>query len=142
MKVPLHFIGEDTCPGFIKGGIINHQAMDVEIRCQANQLPEFIVVDLSTLELEQSIHLSDLKLPEGAVIYLLAHGKENDLPVVTVHLPRAAKAEEETTVETVITTEKAGDKSATGKPAAGKTAAKPAAAKPAAAKPAAKKDKK
>lgn len=142
MKVPLHFTGTEACPGVAKGGLINHQAMEIEIRCQAIKLPEFITVDLSNLELEQSIHLSDLKLPEGVMIHMLAHGKEHDLPVVTVHLPRAAKIEEEATVETVITTEKAGDKAAAGKPAAGKTAAKPAAAKPAAAKPAAKKDKK
>ncbi len=113
MKIPLHFIGKDLCPGVKKGGIINHQAMDVEIRCQANKLPEFITVDLSTLDLDQAIHLSDLKLPEGAVIHLLAHGKDHDLPVVSVHMPRT-KVEEETTVETA-TEEKTEDKD---KPAA------------------------
>ena len=99
MKVPLHFIGTDLCPGVKKGGIINHQAMDVEVRCQANQLPEFIGIDLSTLDLDHAIHLSDLKLPVGVTIPLLAHGKENDLPLVSIHIPRA-KVEEETKVET------------------------------------------
>ena len=126
MRVPLHFIGTDVCPGVAKGGIINHQAMDVEVRCQANQLPEFIEIDLSTVDLDQAIHFSDLKLPAGVTIHMLAHGKEHDLPIVSVHLPRAAKAEDDTPVETIVINEKADDK---------------AKAKPEA-KPAAKKDKK
>ncbi len=44
MRVPLHFIGEDTCPGVENGGILNHLMADIEIRCQANNLPEFIAV--------------------------------------------------------------------------------------------------
>lgn len=100
MRVPLHFTGADVCPGVKKGGIINHQSIDVEIRCQANKLPEFIEVNVATLDLDQAIHLSDLKLPVGIAIPLLIHGKEHDLPIVSVHMPRAAKAEEETKVET------------------------------------------
>lgn len=105
MRVPLHFTGTDACPGIKKGGIINHQAMDVEIRCQANKLPEFIAIDLSTLDLEHAIHLSNLKLPSGVSIPLLAHGKEHDLPIVSIHIPRA-KVEEETKVEITATEEK------------------------------------
>lgn len=97
MKVPLHFIGTDVCPGVKKGGIINHQSIDVEIRCQAKQLPEFIAIDLSNLDIDQAIHLSELVLPTGVSIPALVHGKEHDFPVVSVHLPRAAKVEEETT---------------------------------------------
>ena len=54
---------------------------------------------MSTLDLDHAIHLSDLKLPVGVTIPLLAHGKENDLPLVSIHIPRA-KVEEETKVET------------------------------------------
>ena len=94
MKIPLHFVGLEACPGVKKGGLISHQAMEVEIRCQANKLPEFIAIDLSTLDLDQTLHLSDLQLPEGVAIPLLGHGKDHDLPVVTVHMPRT-KVEEE-----------------------------------------------
>lgn len=97
MEVPLHFIGEDKCPGVLNGGIVNHVLSEVEVRCQANQLPEFIEVDLSKLELEQDITLSQITLPKGVELIQLAHG--HDLPVVSVHLPRATKEDEEQAAE-------------------------------------------
>lgn len=97
MEVPLHFIGEDKCPGVLNGGIVNHVLSEVEIRCQANQLPEFIEVDISKLELEQDITLSQIKLPKGVEVIQLTHG--HDLPVVSVHLPRATKEDEEQAAE-------------------------------------------
>lgn len=89
MRIPLHFLNEDTCPGVKAGGLLNHQAIDVEIRCQANQLPEFIEVDLSGLELDHSIHLSNLKLAKGIELTALSH--DNDLALVSVHMPRISQ---------------------------------------------------
>lgn len=97
MTIPLHFIGGEKCPGFLNGGIVNHHISDVEIRCQAGKLPEFLELDISNLELDQSIHLSQLKVPAGVEILQLSHG--HDIPVVSVHLPRQTKLDEEEAAE-------------------------------------------
>lgn len=92
MTIPLHFKGEDIAPGVKIGkGIVSHLMNTVEIRCLPANLPEYIEVDLSGLELDQAIHLSELKLPEGIELAGLVHG--NDLPVASIHIPRAAAEE-------------------------------------------------
>jgi len=96
MRVPIHFINEDVCPGAKAGGIISHQVIDLEVRCKASDLPEFIEVDLAKLELDQAIHLSDLTLPKGVELASLIHG--NDLSVVNVHASKQPKADEEAPV--------------------------------------------
>jgi large subunit ribosomal protein L25 len=94
IHIPLRFLGETTCPGVKAGGIINHRMIDVEIRTIVSALPDHIDIDLSTLELDGALHLSDLKLPPNAEILALTRG-ENDEVVVTVHLPR--KSDEDNT---------------------------------------------
>lgn len=93
MKIPVHFINENICPGVKEGGIINHLAIDLEVKCKAKDLPEYIEIDLANLELDQAIHLSEIKLPKGVEIPALSHGKSYDASVVNVHLPRQAKAD-------------------------------------------------
>ncbi len=93
VHVPLHFTG--ICPAVKEGGVVNHLVNEVEVVCLPKDLPEFIEIDLSTLGLDQTIHLSELKVPEGVKLSQLIHG--NDAGVVNVHLARAAKAEEEET---------------------------------------------
>ncbi len=93
VHVPLHCTGE--CPAVKEGGVINHLVNEVEVICLPKDLPEFIVVDVSKLELDHTIHLSELILPEGVKLAQLVHG--NDAGVVNVHIPRAIKAEEEET---------------------------------------------
>ncbi len=84
MSVPLHFTGEDVCPGVKQqGGLIGHLMTEVDITCLPKDLPEFLVADLSNLHIGESLHLSDLKLPEGVQITSLAHGGD-DLAVATV----------------------------------------------------------
>lgn len=97
MRVPLHFIGEEKCPGVLNGGILNHLMSDLEIRCRANKLPEFIEVDVSKLELDQDINLSQVKVPTGVEVVQLTLG--HDLPVASVHLPRQNKLDEEEAAE-------------------------------------------
>lgn len=84
MHVPLHFINEDTAPGKKAGGAVFHLMNEVEISCLPKDLPEFIEVDLAAVELGQSVHLSELRLPEGVE---LAHPitSDTDQPVVTIH---------------------------------------------------------
>ncbi|HHH36869.1 MAG TPA: 50S ribosomal protein L25/general stress protein Ctc [Gammaproteobacteria bacterium] len=99
MHVPLHFVGEDVAPGVKQsGGVISHLVTEVEVTCLPRHLPEYIEVDVSGLGVNESLHLSDLALPEGVELVELMHGPEHDLPVVSIHLPRGAteaEAEEE-----------------------------------------------
>ena len=95
MHVPLHFINEDKCPGAKEGGLISHQMIDVEVRCPAAKLPEFIEVDLGSLELDHSIHLSDLNLPAGVEIPALAN-TDNNPSVATVNSPKGSKGDDAT----------------------------------------------
>lgn len=94
MRVPLHFLNEEKCPGVKAGGLVSHTLSEVEIKCQAQHLPEFIAVDLAKLELNHTIHLSDLVLPANVH---LAHAvdEDHDAPVVSVHILKVLTEEEE-----------------------------------------------
>jgi len=97
MRVPLHFTNEDICIGVKKsGGLISRQKSEIDIQCLPDYLPEFIEVDLATVELNHIIHTSDLVLPEGVELAIpTKKGDKHDLPVVSVHLARGDKADEE-----------------------------------------------
>ncbi len=97
VHVPLHFINEDTCHGVkLEGGTVSHNFVELEIACLPKDLPEFIEVDVQDLNLNESMHLSDIKVPEGITIVELAHGEGHDHAVVSVHAKRvAAETEEE-----------------------------------------------
>jgi large subunit ribosomal protein L25 len=98
MHVPLHFHGSEQAPGVKDaGGLISHIMSDVEVSCLPDDLPEFLELDVSLMELNQILHLSDIKLPKGVEIVSLTHG--NDKPVVSVHMPRI---EEEPVVEEAV----------------------------------------
>lgn len=98
MHIPLHFLGEDVAPGVKDaGGLVSHILSDVEVSCLPDNLPEYIEVDISALELNQILHLSDLKLPAGVeLVALSVH--EDDKAVVSIHMPRI---EEEPVVEEI-----------------------------------------
>ena len=96
-KVPLHFTGEDVSPAVKTDKcVISHVATELEIECLANQLPEFVTIDLSGLVRNQSLHVSDLKLPEG--IKAVGHGTLNPA-IVSATLP---KEEEEVVAAPVV----------------------------------------
>lgn len=88
MQVPVHFLNEETSPGVKAGGIVSHHMTEVEIRCMAKDLPEYLEIDLGTTELDTIIHLSDLKLPNGVELTALSHGHDNDQPLASIHKPR------------------------------------------------------
>ena len=93
MKVPLHFINADIAPGVkLSGGIVSHVLTELDVSCLPKDLPEFIEVDLSNLAAGNTLHLSDLTLPESVEIPALLKG--DDLPVATIVIPRAVAAEE------------------------------------------------
>jgi len=99
VQVPIHFINEEQSPGVREGGLINHMMTEVEVACLPADLPEYIEADLGELELNAIFHMSDLKLAKGIELVELSHGESHDQAVASVHVPRAAKEEEETTAE-------------------------------------------
>lgn len=98
MNVPLHFKNEEIAPGVkLHGGIMSHVFNEVEVVCLPANLPEFIEVDVSGLDLGDSLHLSHLKLPAG--VELTALLRHEDPTVVSVVAPKGAGAGEEAASE-------------------------------------------
>ena len=90
-KVPLHFANEENSPAVKTDKcLVNHVATELEVECLASQLPEFVTIDLGELTKGQSLHVSDLKLPEG--IKAVRHGTLNPV-VVAVTVPKAEEEE-------------------------------------------------
>ena len=111
VRVPLHFINQESSPaGKTGGAIIMHEMTEVEISCLPKDLPEFIEVDLAELKVDDIIHLSGLKLPKGTEIVELKLGKEHDIAVVIAKLGRV----EVEATEAVEGTAAAGEKKADG----------------------------
>jgi len=112
VNVPLHFLNEDTCPGVkIEGGVISHNISEVEISCLPKDLPEFIEVDAAELNLHDSLHLSDIKVPDGVTIVELAQGEDHDHVVVSVNVKREIEIEPEIVDEAAEGEEVEGDES-------------------------------
>ncbi len=89
MKVPLHFVNADVAPGVKQsGGIVSHIMTEIDIACLPKDLPEFIEVDLINLTAGHSLHLSEIKLPNGVEIASLAKG--GDLAVAAITIPRGS----------------------------------------------------
>ncbi len=97
IKVPLHFINADIAPGVkLHGGIVNQLATEIEVKCLAKDLPEFIQVDLANLEIGKSIHLHELQLPNG--VKAVTHGEEN-VALINIVAPNGASVDAEATTE-------------------------------------------
>jgi large subunit ribosomal protein L25 len=87
-KIPLHFVGEENSVAVKTDKCtVNHIITELAITCLAQQLPEFIEVDLSGLTLGHSLHINDLKLPAG--VKVVVHGKPN--PAVATAVAPAAE---------------------------------------------------
>ncbi len=88
LRVPLHFEGDDAAPGVkMSGGIFTRLINDVEILCLPKDLPEFLTVDVSDLEINSSVHLSNIKLPEGVELTAVMH-ESDDYAVASITPPR------------------------------------------------------
>ncbi len=92
MKVPLHFVHAEICPGAKEGGVVNHVMNDLDIQCLPDDLPEFVEVDLAQLNLGDSIHVAELALPKG--VELVPRLKTDNPVAVTVQVPREIAVEE------------------------------------------------
>lgn len=94
VHVPLHFLNQETSVGAKRGGVITHAMVDVEVTCLPARLPEFIAIDMAKLDIGQSVHLSDIKVPPGVQIVELLHGEGHDQLVAAIQAPRVGGGEE------------------------------------------------
>ena len=90
--VPIRLIGQ--APGIIEGGVLDHQLRDLEVECLALDVPEEIVVDVSNLHMNDSVHVSQLEVPANVTVL-----SDPERPVVAVHPPRVVKEEVAEAVE-------------------------------------------
>ncbi len=97
MNVPIHFMNEETAPGVKNGGVVSRLINDVEVTCLPADLPEYFELDIGALEIDEMLHLSDIKISGSVEIAQLAH--DQDQPVVSVHVPK--KIVEETEEESL-----------------------------------------
>lgn len=95
MHVPLHYINEEDCPGRKAGGVVNHLLVDLEISCLPKDLPEYIEVDMAAMDIGDSMHLSQLKIPEGVTVIAFAQDPDFDQAVVSVQHSQKFDEEEE-----------------------------------------------
>jgi large subunit ribosomal protein L25 len=96
VHVPIHFLNEQSCHGVkMEGGMIQHQATDVEVQCLPGDIPEYLEVDMLKVEVGQIIHLSDIALPEGVTSVALSLGEDHDLAIASVIAPKGGSEEED-----------------------------------------------
>lgn len=114
MNVPLHFVGEQVAPGVkLGGGTVSRLMTDVEVSCFPRDLPEYIEVDISHLELDDMLYLSDIRVPQGVELTELAHGEGHDHAIVSIHVHKVATIEEEEVAEAAAAVEGAEAEGAT-----------------------------
>lgn len=87
--VPITFINEDKAPGIKRGGVLNVVHHDLELVCPAQSIPEKLIVDLAGRDINQTIHLDALNLPEG----ILAAHPDRDNTIATIVAPSVAEEE-------------------------------------------------
>jgi len=94
MTVPIHFLNEETAPGVKEdGGTVAHLVTEIEISCLPANLPEYLELDIGELELDETLLLSDIVLPEGVEMPDLAN--DNDRSAVSIHIIKEVVIEEE-----------------------------------------------
>ncbi len=95
VRVPIHFVNQEECVGVrMSGGEVSHLESDVEVTCLPRYLPEYLEVDMAELDVGDTVHLSQIPLPEGVTIVALTHGEDYDAAVASVHMPRVTEEEE------------------------------------------------
>ncbi|WP_163268784.1 50S ribosomal protein L25/general stress protein Ctc [Chelativorans alearense] len=95
VNVPVHFTNEELAPGIKRGGVLNVVRHEVEFTCPATAIPDHIEIDLTGLDIGDSVHISAVKLPEGVAPTIT----DRDFTIATVAAPAGLKAEEEEAAE-------------------------------------------
>ena len=95
MNVPLHVISEEKCVGIKdQGGELHVLANEVVISCLPKDLPDYLEVDISEVELGTILHLSDLTLPKGVSSVDLSHGEEHNHAILSITKVKVRNDEE------------------------------------------------
>jgi len=139
LNIPVKFINSDKSPGLKKGGVLNIVRRKVELKCPAENIPNEIIVDLDNTEINTSLKISSVKLPENVVPVITARDFVIGTVVAPTVLVEPEKTEEEAaaesgtpsgeaaegTAEGAIATEEGKEKDKITKPADDKTKAAP-----------------
>ena len=90
VNVPVHFTDEEESPGMKRGGVLNMVRHDLELICDAAEIPEQIEISLKGLDVGDSIHISNVILPKGSKAAI----DDRDFTIATIVAPSALKSEE------------------------------------------------
>ena len=127
VNVPVSFINEEASPGLERGGVLNIVRHDLELECDASRIPDTIEIDLTGLDIGDSIHISQVALPEGSTSVI----DDRDFTIAGLVAPSAlkaeedaAEAEEEVEADEVEATEQTGGKNPEGVQGEGETGTK------------------
>jgi large subunit ribosomal protein L25 len=88
VNIPVHFVNEEESPGLERGGVLNVIRHEIEFLCRADSIPSAIEADLTGLDINDSIHIGEVSLPEG-----VRPTVERDFTIATIGAPSAVKAE-------------------------------------------------
>ncbi len=91
MHIPLHLLNEEIAVGVKDGGTISRLCVDVEVVCLPKNLPEYLELDIADLEIDASLHLSDIKVPKGVELVELLRGESHDQSVVAIQKARVVE---------------------------------------------------
>ena len=91
VQVPVNFLNEEECPGLKRGGLLNVVRHEIEMICRADAIPSAVEVDLTGLDIGDSIHISMISLPDGVAPTIT----DRDFTVATIAAPTVAQEEEE-----------------------------------------------
>lgn len=89
VNVPVHVIGEDDSPGLKRGGVLDMVRHDVEMLCRADNIPGYLEIDVSGLDINDSVHISMVDVPEGARPTI----EDRDFTIASIAAPSGLKAE-------------------------------------------------
>ena len=96
VDVPVVFVNEEASPGLKKGGVLNVVRHDLELVCESDKIPDEIVLDVTGLDIGDSIHISHVTLPEGSTSAIT----DRDFTIATIVAPSALKQTEGEGAET------------------------------------------
>ena len=96
LEIPVKFKNNESCTGLKKGGVLNIVRRKIELKCQAENIPEDIEVDLANLDIGASIRISSVKLPNDAELTIT----DRDFVVATIAAPTIVKEPEKPSEET------------------------------------------
>ena len=89
VEVSVTFLNEDTCPGLKQGGVLNVVRYTVELNCPADNIPETIELDLAEAQMNDSLHISEVALPDGVEPVI----SDRDFTIATIAAPASLKSE-------------------------------------------------